>query len=378
MRRWSRSLLAFALLSACSDAERDSAGPPSNTGLRLLGGESADGFARATTPRQFVFPADHGSHPEYRTEWWYFTGNLATESGRHFGFELTFFRYALAPPPAPREGVSAWRTEQIWMAHFALTDTAGRRFIARERLTRGALGLAGAEIEPLHVWVKDWSATGDGAMGRLSARLEARDDGMGLALDLTSTVPYVAQGERGLDAKGAGLGNASYYYSFPRLEAHGDVTIDGESFAVTGLAWLDREWSTSSLDAGTVGWDWFALHLSDGSNLMFYRLRTAEGGASSFSGGTLVSGDGVRTRLVASDVTLAPLEYWTSGVTGVRYPVAWRLVAAKVGTTLEIRPYLADQELDLSVRYWEGAVHGEGVGPAGPVTAQGYLELAGY
>jgi predicted secreted hydrolase len=112
--------------------------------------------------------------------------------------------------------------------------------------------------------------------------------------------------------------------------------------------------------------------------LMFYRLRTADGGASSFSGGTLVSGDGVRTRLVASDVTLAPLEYWTSGVTGVRYPVAWRLVAAKVGTTLEIRPYLADQELDLSVRYWEGAVHGEGVGPAGPVTAQGYLELAGY
>lgn len=377
MRRWSCMLLALALLSACGDAARES-GPPSNTGLRLLGGEGADGFARASTPRDFVFPVDHGGHPEYRTEWWYFTGNLATESGRHFGFELTFFRYALAPSPARREGASAWRTEQIWMAHFALTDSASGRFIARERLTREALGLAGAEIEPLHIWVKDWSATGDEATGGLAVRLDARDEGMALALNLTSTVPHIAQGEGGLDVKGAGIGNASYYYSVPRLEAHGDVTIDGESFAVTGLAWLDREWSTSSLEPGTVGWDWFALHLSDGSNLMFYRLRTAEGEASSFSGGTLVSGNGVRTRLVASDVTLAPLDYWTSDATGVRYPIAWRLVAAKAGITLEVRPYLENQELDLSVRYWEGAVHGQGDGSAGPVTAQGYLELAGY
>jgi predicted secreted hydrolase len=377
MQRGSCIALVLTLLVACSEGAREPAAPLS-TGLRLLGGEAADGFARATTPRDFSFPADHGSHPDYRTEWWYFTGNLTTETGRHFGFELTFFRYALAPPAARPAGVSSWRSEQLWMAHLALTDSANGRFTARERLTRGALGLAGAEPDPLHVWLKDWSAVGLGADGDLSLRLEARDDDVALALNLTATVPPVLQGVRGLDAKGAGVGNASYYYSIPRLEAQGEVTVDGESFPVTGLAWLDREWSTSSLEPGTAGWDWFALQLSDGSDLMFYRLRTTRGEASSFSGGTWIGADGVRTRLAANDVTLTALDYWTSDATGVRYPVAWRLGVEKVGVALEIRPYLENQELDLSVRYWEGAVRADGAGPNGPLTAQGYLELAGY
>jgi predicted secreted hydrolase len=199
-----------------------------------------------------------------------------------------------------------------------------------------------------------------------------------LTLTLTPTVPPVPQGDNGLDVKGAGAGNASYYYSVPRLAAQGTVTIGGESFPVEGLAWLDREWSTSSLDPGTVGWDWFALHLSDGSSLMFYRLRSVDGEATGFSGGTLVGADGVRTRLAANDVTLAPLDHWTSRATGARYPVAWRLVAAEAGLSLDIEPYLENQELDLSVRYWEGAVRARGHGPGGPITAQGYLELAGY
>jgi predicted secreted hydrolase len=377
MRRGWCVALTFTVLVACTDAARAPT-LPASTGLRLLGGETADGFARATAPQDFVFPADHGSHPEYRTEWWYFTGNLGTENGRHFGFELTFFRYALAPPPAPRTGVSSWRSEQLWMAHFALTDSANGRFTARERLTRAALGLAGAEADPLRIWVKDWSAVGDAVNGGLSLRLDARDEDIALKLNLASTVPYVAQGERGLDTKGAGRGNASYYYSMPRLEAQGELSVDGESFAVSGLAWLDREWSTSSLEPGTVGWDWFALHLSDGGSLMFYRLRTTDGAASPFSGGTIVSAEGVRTRLAVDDVTLTPLDYWTSDATSVRYPVAWRLVAPKAGIALEIEPYIANQELDLSVRYWEGAVRGQGSGPGGPITAQGYLELAGY
>ena len=377
MRRRYFALLALALLCACGDASREPT-PSANTGLRLLGGEPADGFARATGPRDFVFPADHGSHPAYRIEWWYFTGNVATERGRHFGFELTFFRYALAPPVDRREGASAWRTEQVWMAHFALTDTANGRFIARERLTRDALELAGAESEPLRIWVKDWSATAVGDSADSELRLFARDDATALTLTLTPTVLPVPQGDNGFDVKGAGVGNASYYYSVPRLEAQGDVTIDGESVAVNGLAWLDREWSTSSLDPGTVGWDWFALHLSDGGSLMFYRLRSVDGEATGFSAGTLVRADGVRTRLAANDVTLTPLEYWTSPTTGARYPVVWRLVAARAGISLDIEPYLNNQELDLSVRYWEGAVRARGDGPGGPLTAQGYLELAGY
>ena len=370
----------LAVLAACSDGvapQRNATG--SSTGLRLLGAEADDGFARATQPREFAFPADHGSHREFRTEWWYFTGNLATPEGRHFGFELTFFRYALAPATSQRlEGASAWRADQVWMAHFAITDTSAKRFFARERLTREALGLAGAETEPLRVWVEDWAATGEGRDDELRVRLAARDDVIGLTLSLTSTVPHVAQGDRGLDIKGAGGGNASHYYSVPRLDASGQVAIAGETFAVAGVAWLDREWSTSSLDPGTSGWDWFALQLSDGSNLMFYRLRTENGGTSPYSGGSLVSPDGGRTRLGADDVALTTLDYWTSAATGVRYPVAWRLAVPAAAIALEVRPYLDDQELSLSVRYWEGAVHAEGMGPQGPLTGQGYLELAGY
>ena len=378
MRRLATVLCGLALVAACSDVSEERQVTQQRTGLRLLGGEAGDGFARATQPRQFAFPADHGAHPTYRTEWWYFTGNLATASGRHFGFELTFFRYALAPRGAERDGASAWRAEQIWMAHFAITDTEGGRFIARERLTREALGLAGAATEPLRIWVKDWAATGEAGDDELTLRLDARDDAIALALELESTVRHVAHGDRGLDTKGAGSGNASHYYSVPRLAADGHLTVEGETFAVSGLAWLDREWSTSSLDPGTEGWDWFALHLSDGSSLMFYRLRTPSGEATPYSGGSLVRADGVRIPLAANDVALSVLEHWTSGTTGVRYPVAWRLAAPAAGITLEIRPYLRNQELDLSVRYWEGAVRAAGQGPGGPLTGQGYLELAGY
>jgi predicted secreted hydrolase len=377
MRNRSLIVLMVMVLAACEEAAQES-NPPATTGLRLLGGETADGFARATAPHDFSFPADHGSHPQFRTEWWYFTGNLATDTGRHFGFELTFFRYALAPESVRPEGSSAWRADQVWLAHFAVTDSANGRFTARERLTRGALELAGANAEPLRVWVKDWSARGESSDGELSLELDAHDEGVGLTLEVASTVPPVPQGDRGLDRKGAEVGNASYYYSMPRLEARGTVTVGDESFAVTGLAWLDREWSTSSLEPGTVGWDWFALHLSDGGSLMFYRLRRASGEPSPFSGGTLVGADGDRIRLGADDVALTPLAYWTSDATGVRYPVAWRLEARAARIALEIRPYLENQELDLSVRYWEGAVHAQGQGPGGELTAQGYLELAGY
>ena len=370
--------LGLLVVVGCSDGSAERESTQDRTGLRLLAGETGDGFARATAPRPFVFPADHGEHPEYRTEWWYFTGNLATASGRHFGFELTFFRYALGPDGGAREGASAWRARQAWMAHFAITDTAGGRFVARERLTRGALDLAGASAEPLRIWVKDWSATGNANGDDLALQLEARDDAIALELSLTATVPHVAQGDRGLDTKGAGVGNASHYYSVPRLAAAGRLTVEGETFAVAGSAWLDREWSTSSLDVGTEGWDWFALHLSDGSNLMFYRLRTEDGAASPYSGGTLVTAAGVRTRFGADDVTLTALDHWTSPATGVRYPVAWRLSAPSAGIALDVRPYLEQQELALSVRYWEGAVHAQGDGPLGKLTAQGYLELAGY
>jgi predicted secreted hydrolase len=370
-------LVLLIVLTACT-AERDDAPAPTNSGLRYLGGTADPGFARAMEPREFRFPADHGGHPEFQTEWWYLTGNLATADARHFGFELTFFRYAAAAATSTREADSAWRADQVWMAHFAITDTQEQRFLAAERLSRQALGLAGVTAEPLRVWVKDWRLEGAEAAGAPTLRALAHDDDMNLEIELTATQPPVAQGTDGLSRKGAAAGNASYYYSVPRLQARGSVGVDGTTFAVTGSAWLDREWGTSSLEPGVVGWDWFALHVSDGASLMFYRLRTANGESSPFSAGTYVSPTGQRTELAAADVALTPLDHWTSPTSRTRYPTAWRLQLASQPLDLTIRPYLQQQEIDLSVRYWEGAVHADGTSAHRPVTAQGYLELAGY
>jgi predicted secreted hydrolase len=370
--------IALAVFPACGRVPADSSSEEhgANTGLRYLGGDAAQGFARAIEPREFVFPRDHASHPEYRTEWWYFTGNLESAGSRHFGFELTFFRYALrSQDDALPVRASPWATDQVWMAHFAVTDTEGGRFFARERMAREALGLAGTRSAPLRVWVKDWSAE---SSGERDFRLAARDEDLALALDLRAAGPVIPQGQRGLDRKGALPGNASYYYSVPRLEAQGSMTVGAETFSVEGLAWLDREWGTSSLERGIVGWDWFALNLSDERSLMFYRLRTADGRASPYSGGSLVEADGGRLALGPNDVDVVALDYWASDATGTRYPVAWRLEVRPANISLDIRPYLADQELDLSVRYWEGAVQAQGTGPNGRLTAQGYLELTGY
>jgi predicted secreted hydrolase len=371
-------LVLIAVLAGCAEqgADHRAARAPSSAGIRFLGDTETRGFERATEARPMRFPQDHGSHPQFRTEWWYFTGNLDDGRGRHFGFELTFFRLALASDPPQR--ASAWGANQVWMAHFSVTDTAGERFFAAERLARGALDLAGARSEPFRVWVEDWSAAGTATAADLALELRARDGDVSIDLALEAQKPPVAHGEQGLDAKGPEPGNASYYYSLPRLAATGTVSVPGTTADVIGSAWMDREWGTSALSPGVVGWDWFALQLSDGRDLMFYRLRTADGRASPFSGGTLVGRAGERSRLGAADVELTILEHWVSAKTGVRYPVAWRLAVPREQLELEIEPRLRDQEIDLSVRYWEGAVAARGTAAGRPLQATGYLELAGY
>ncbi len=246
-----------------------------------LGSGDLSGFARATAPRPFSFPADSGPHPEFRTEWWYYTGNLETAAGRHFGFQLTFFRTALAPPAAratdrSAPSPSAWSARQLYLAHFALTDTAGRRFHAWSRLDREALGLAGAQASPFRVWLEDWSAESD-APGGLPVRLRAAEGDVAIDLVLASEKPVALQGDRGLSRKGPEPGNASYYYSLSRMTARGTVRAGGEALAVSGLAWMDREWSTSALGPELVGWDWVALQLDDGRDVMLYRLRRRDG-----------------------------------------------------------------------------------------------------
>ncbi|MFP4184040.1 MAG: lipocalin-like domain-containing protein [Halorhodospira sp.] len=373
------ALAAACLLIACGDersAERSAAGERVRVSEALSGEAEAEGYARALGPRAFLFPWDHGAHPAYRHEWWYTTGNLESEDGRHFGFQVTFFRIALAPSAAARP--SAWATRQLWMAHFTVTDTQGERFYHFERFARGALGLAGAEADPFRVWLEDWALEGEpgAGMDQLQATLEA--EGVGLDLSLAARKPLILQGDRGYSRKGAEPGNASYYYSLPRLAVEGRVVLPDGAHRVTGSAWIDREWGSSALSEGQAGWDWFSLQLEDGSELMVYHLRQADGRSDPHSAGTWIDASGRKRSLDPEDFELEVLECWRSPDGGARYPIRWRVRYPAEGLDLELRPTLADQELRGGFRYWEGAVRGEGRRQGAPVRAVGYVEMTGY
>lgn len=371
------TLLLLALLAiSCGDRSREPSASLSVAGA--LRGGNDQGYARAMKPRTFSFPADHGPHPEFRTEWWYYTGNLATAEGRRFGFQLTFFRSALAPE-MPERG-SAWATRQAWLAHFALSDIdgeEGERFHSFERWSRGAVGLAGIQAAPFRVWVEDWSAQADGGQV-FPMRLRAAEGKVALDLRLDQGKPPVLQGERGLSRKSSEPGNASYYYSLTRMPANGTIRVGGESFTVQGSAWMDREWSTSSLGEGQVGWDWFALQLSDGTDLMLYQLRDAQGRPDPSSSGSIAGSGGASRTLSLQDFSLESLATWESPDSGARYPARWRVRIPSEELDLTVTPLLADQELDVSFRYWEGAVGIEGTRRGQTVRGRGYVELTGY
>jgi predicted secreted hydrolase len=344
---------------------------------RALGGSDDSGFVRVVQPREFVFPQDHGPHPEYAVEWWYYTGNLVSESGRHFGYQLTLFRVGLAPDAPERS--SAWAASQLYMGHFALTDVSNRRFHYFERFSRQALGLAGASLSGdfgFRVWLEDWQVEGEG-LEQPTVRLRAAQEGIGIDLTLVSAKPVALQGDRGLSQKSADPGNASYYYSITRMPTTGAVEIEGQSFTAAGNSWMDREWSTSVLGEDQVGWDWFALQLSDGRDLMYYQLRREDGNVDPLSSGIVVAADGAAIPLASDDVNIQVLDLWDSP-RGGSYPSRWRLQVPSHSIDVVVTPYLADQELDLTVRYWEGAVRLEGDSAGRAVTGSGYVELTGY
>jgi predicted secreted hydrolase len=340
----------------------------------LLGDSDAALFERASSVRDFEFPSDHGSHPTFRHEWWYFTGNLQTKNARPFGFQLTFFRFALAPKPRAID--SHWRSQQLLLAHFAITDIQGQRFLADERQHRDALEIAGFSTSPTAVWVKDWKAVLSNE-DRHNWDLTARTDGRQLRLNLVATKPPVLQGDRGLSRKG-GADHASYYYSQPRLIATGTLAVANHEYRVTGTAWLDREWGTSALDATQTGWDWFGLQFTDQSELMFYRLRRRDGTADPNSAGTLIHPDGKTVALHHTDVLLRELDTWTSPQTRITYPQRWRLEIPSLRIELVITPRVAAQEWNGLVIYWEGAVEVTGQSGSGALEGVGYAELAGY
>ncbi len=371
-------LLVLSILAAASLAwlvwPRPSA--PSTGSISSVQVTPAPGFARALEPVPFSFPSDFGPHPAFQTEWWYYTGNLQTADGRHYGFELTFFRRALQPPGAQPTRTSTWATDQVYMAHFALTDVPGNHFYYQERFSRGAAGLAGANgLLSYKVWLDDWQVaqTSDDTY-----HVTAAENDFAIDLDLKDLKGMVLQGDHGLSQKGPQPGDASYYFSQTRLQTSGSIRVGGTNLSVNGLSWMDHEFSTSALSAGQVGWTWFALQLSDGSELTVYTIRRSDGSVDPYSRGLVVHPDGTAVSLRNGDFTIMPGATWKSSASGAAYPAQWTVSVPSEHLTLNITPYIADQELRVSFVYWEGAVKIEGERNGISISGNGYVELTGY
>ncbi|HKK46683.1 MAG TPA: lipocalin-like domain-containing protein [Balneolaceae bacterium] len=344
---------------------------------KALGAADTAGFKRAIHGRTFHFPEDHGPHPAFKNEWWYYTGNLTTRSGRHFGYQFTIFRIGLKPGKVQSE--DNWATHQFYMAHLALTDVYNHKFYAFQRFSRSALNLAGAEASPFHVWLDDWQVRGSGVQKRTPPmHITAHKEPIGLDLHLISQKPPVLEGDHGLSQKGTSPGNASYYYSLTRLKTTGTVRLKGQAFKVRGSSWMDREWGTTMLEKNQSGWDWFSLQLSNGWELMYYQLRKRNGRAESTSAGKLIRPDGSSVTLPYGSVKINISDYWKSSTTGTNYPSGWQLTVPSRSIRLNIDPIIKNQELRLSVAYWEGAVKIDGKMDNEKVTGNGYVELTGY
>ena len=374
----SKLLAALAAALLFSGAPAVPATPPPQAGL--------GGFASAGTPFEFIFPRDHAAHPEYRTEWWYYTGHLYASDGRRFGYELTFFRVGLRPgDPQPAPGQSKWRGNELFPAHFAITDVAGKRFIHAQQIVREALGQGAASAHALDVRSGSWTLQGsplrDPAIERMHLRAAASIAGEAAALDLVQTPlkkPAI-HGTGGISRKGACPSCASHYYSYTRMDTAGTILYRGETLRVSGTSWMDHEFGSGQLEAGETGWDWYSIQLNDGRELMLYALRRSDGTIVPQSGGSLIERDGSVRHLSASAFTARASGTWTSPHTHATYPSGWRVKVPQAGLDVTLAPLVLDQELDdaSGISYWEGAVDVRDAA-GGAARGSGYVELTGY
>ena len=342
-----------------------------------LASDSREGWRQAADSWSWSFPADHGSHPVFQTEWWYFTGNVADVGGRRLGYQLTFFRTGLAVKAASPE--NPWSIRDLYLAHFAITDAESKRFHWTERASRSGPGLAGAREERLDVWVRDWAAS----TVNDSYILKARSGEMELDLTLIPRKPPVLHGREGLSIKGPERGQASWYASITDLRTEGMIRLPGEDrMKVSGRSWFDHEFGSNQLAADQKGWDWFGLHLSDGTELMIYEIRRTDGTVEPSSSGTLIAADGSWEHLSVEDIRLEVTGTWKSPESGGTYPSGWNIRIPRKNLEIRVMPGIPDQELltrtTAGITYWEGAVSLEGRSAGNRVTGAGYVELTGY
>ncbi len=340
---------------------------------------TATAFAqyRAALPGyRYDFPRDHFNHPDFQTEWWYYTGNLTSTEGHRFGFELTFFRQAVDRDSKP---TNAWDVRDLYVAHLALSDLDSRKFLHAERTNRAGPGIAGVSELDRRIWNGNWQVTwrGDDQV------LQAIDERFSLQLILQSAKPPVIHGENGVSQKAVGAGRASHYISLTRLKTTGEIQLGGRKFQVTGTAWMDHEFFTHQLDTDQVGWDWLSVQLQDNTELMLFHIRRNDGSIDGHSAGTFVDASGNTTHLRKDEFTLEPLGVsWTSPETHAVYPLRWRVSIPKLGITVESSTLLPAQELasptGLLPAYWEGAIVFDGLKGEAPIRGVGYLEMTGY
>ena len=338
--------------------------------LAFLQSDDSTGFAAVDPSRSLRFPADHSAHPKTRTETWYFTGLVESEHGRRFGFQLMFFRLALTPEPP--QSSSAWATNQIYRAFFAITDIAQKRFHTTERFSRAALGLSGSQSTPVRVWLENWSAqltTDDGE--RPGFRLRAADSAIGLDLELAAEKSLAIPVS---DSAAPGGVRAQFrFYMATRMHAQGVINVAEETFSVRGSAWLDRAWGQVPVSQGQIALDRFALQLDDGRELLIFQLHRRDGSGVPSHNGLLINRDGSLYRLGRRDLELETTDDWISPLDGTRYPGGWRVTLPAEQIELTLTPYLADQEVNTALRYWGGAV-----AISGSRGGNGYVELTGY
>ena len=321
----------------------------------------------------YQFPRDHFSHPEYQTEWWYYTGNLLAKDGHRFGFELTFFRQGVSRATNP----SPWAVHDLYMAHLALSDLSGGHYYATERLNRAGPGIAGVEATSEIVWNGDWQTT----IGDMAHKLRGVGDNFSLALKVVPQKSPVVHGTDGVSQKSEGAGHASHYVSFTRMKSSGTVELNGTTYEVEGDTWMDHEFFSDSIDSDEVGWDWLSVQLEDNTELMLYRLRHRDGSVDPYSSGTYVDRQGKALHLALRDFSMTQTGVtYTSGKTGATYPIAWSVTIPELKLQIGISTSLKSQEFvsRFGPSYWEGAIDVTGQRDAKPVHGSGYLEMTGY